>query len=58
VLETIERDVIGVFAGDDLGEQSRPRQALGNRLLRLDRDNDMVMTLRASILGPHMFNDE
>src|SRR5262245_10446942 len=50
--------MIVVFAGDDLGQQSRARQALVDRLCRLVGRGDMGLTLWAGIGAADVLDDE
>ena len=56
--QAMQRQMIRVLAGADLGQQARPRQALVDDRHRHRRDGDMVMTLRAGVLETHVLPDE
>ena len=48
--EPVERQVIGVFAGQDVGQQPRTRQTLLDRLDRQRTDHHVALALRAGVL--------
>ncbi len=61
-LETLfgamERQVILIFVGDDLGQQPRAGQALVNRLRRLGGQDDVLLAAFAGVLDLLVRNDE
>ena len=56
--QAMQRQMVGVLAGDDLGQQAGAGQALVDDRDRHRRDGDMVMTLRAGVLEADVLPDE
>jgi len=56
--QPVQRHVVAVLAGNDLGQEPGTRQALVDRLCRLGSGRDLALTVPAGVGGPHVFDDE
>ena len=58
LLLAVKRQMIGVLVGDHMGQQSRTRQPLVDRLGRLGRDGHMLLARPAGVLAADELADE
>ena len=56
--QAIQRQVIVVFAGQDMSQQSRPWQAFADRLNRQRTADHVALTLRTGVLDPRVHTHE
>ena len=54
----MERDMVGILLGDHMSEQSRPGQALVDRLGGLAGRDDLALAVRAGVRAAHVFDHE
>ena len=54
----IERDMVGILFGDHMSEQSRPGQALLDRLGGLAGRDDLALAVRAGVRAAHVLDHE
>src|SRR5262249_59175311 len=56
--QPVQRHVVAVLAGNDLGQEARTRQALVDRLGRLGSGRDVALAVPAGVSGSDVLDDE